>query len=300
MNNEVVALVETGPNQASSAVSVYSRTADGSTAPIRGLGTGLGGSTAVAVDTLHDEIYITHEHNFVPGSPPQVLVYSRTATGSDAPIRTLVGVDTGLTHPGAIAVDTAHDELLVMNQGVGTVTVYDRTANGDTAPIRTLAVTAATGAHPTALALDLVNDELLLTNDDNTVTVYSRTASGTTLPIRTLDLPAGSQPSGVAVDTVNNELFATCFNGSGIPPSVAVYSRTASGSDAPIRVITGASRTGLYLPQSPAVTTSPPPPHTGTTTVGLVQTRHQCLLPVEQQHRRWLAGCQRGPPRRAH
>lgn len=71
VNNEVVALVETGPNQASSAVSVYSRTADGSTAPIRGLGTGLGGSTAVAVDTLHDEIYITHEHNFVPGSPPK-------------------------------------------------------------------------------------------------------------------------------------------------------------------------------------------------------------------------------------
>ncbi len=178
VNNEVVALIETGPLEALSEVRVYNRTADGNTAPIRSLGTGSGGSTALAVDTLHDELYIAHQHHAVPGSAPEVMIYSRTASGSDARLRTLVGVNTGLDSPAGIAVDTVHDELSVLNHG--TVTVYNRAASGNTAPIRTLVTTATMGAFPTAMTLDLMNDELFLTNDDRTVTVYSRTASGST------------------------------------------------------------------------------------------------------------------------
>ena len=287
VNNEVVALIETGPLEALSEVRVYNRTADGNTAPIRSLGTGSGGSTALAVDTLHDELYIAHQHHAVPGSAPEVMIYSRTASGSDARLRTLVGVNTGLDSPAGIAVDTVHDELLVLNHG--TVTVYNRAASGNTAPIRTLVTTAAMGAFPTAMTLDLMNDELFLTNDDRTVTVYSRTASGSTPPIRTLhlDFPGpGWMPTGIAVDAVNDEMFVT-FPAGSVFPLVMVYPRTAV-ADGPNRVF-GGNRSGLYLPHSPVVTTSPPPRFTGSTTVGLFRRNPNSFF-CEQQHRGRRAG----------
>jgi hypothetical protein len=98
--------------------------------------------------------------------------------------------------------------------------------------------------------------------------VYSRTAAGNAMPIRTLNLPSGSSPFGVAVDTVNDELFVTNSGGTGVSASIAVYSRTASGNAVPLRVIVGGA-TGLSGPVFPVVVTAPLPPHNGTTTIGL-------------------------------
>ena len=53
-------------------------------------------------------------------------------------------------------------------------------------------------------------DELFVTNQDsNSVTVYFRTADGDVTPVRTLSegLTGLSDPSGLFLDTVNNELF---------------------------------------------------------------------------------------------
>src|SRR5438552_18969502 len=59
-----------------------------------------------------------------------------------------------------------------------------------------------------------------------------------------------STPSGLAVDTVNNELFVV--NGSN--NSVTVYPRVANGNVAPLRTIFG-SATGLNRPAALVVDT---------------------------------------------
>ena len=118
VNDELFVLLEEGPLEASSSVRVYNRTADGNAAPIRSFNEiGRGGSSALTVDTLHGELFISHQEHVVPG-PAQVRVCDRAATGSAAPLRTLVGASTGLNEPRAVVVDTVHNEMLVVNQHV--------------------------------------------------------------------------------------------------------------------------------------------------------------------------------------
>ena len=127
------------------------------------------------------------EELFVPDlGNNSVTVYSRTASGNTAPIRTLSGAATGLSSPIGLTVDRVNNELLVANIGNNSITVYSRTASGNTAPIRTLSG-AATGLNgPEGLAVDTVNGELVVANfSGSSVTVYSRTASGNAAPART-------------------------------------------------------------------------------------------------------------------
>jgi DNA-binding beta-propeller fold protein YncE len=79
-----------------------------------------------------EELFVTNAVN------NSVTVYSRTASGSPAPIRTLAGAATGLSNPVGLAVDTVNNELVVANNN-DSVTVYSRTASGNTPPIRRLA-----------------------------------------------------------------------------------------------------------------------------------------------------------------
>ena len=98
----------------------------------------------------------------------------------------------------------------------------------------------------------VAQEELFVTNSNsNSVTVYSRTASGNTAPIRILAGPATglAGPSGILVDTVNEELVVANL---ALPYSVTVYPRTASGNVAPLRTITGAG-TMLDGPRGVAV-----------------------------------------------
>src|ERR1700694_4008697 len=95
------------------AVSVYDRTANGSAAPLRTLGasTFLNLPTAVAVDLLHNELFVVNFGNST------VSVYGRTADGDTAPFRILGGPATGLSFPVAIALDLANHEMYVLNDG---------------------------------------------------------------------------------------------------------------------------------------------------------------------------------------
>jgi hypothetical protein len=89
------------------------------------------------------------------------------------------------------------------------------------------------------------------------ITVYGRTSSGNAAPIRTIVGAATglSNPVGIAVDPVNNELLATNININ----TITVYSRTATGNVAPLRTIGGAA-TALNAPVFIAVTTGPASP----------------------------------------
>jgi len=98
----------------------------------------LGGLLAAVAAEAQDELFVTNFNN------NSVTVYSRTASGDTAPLRTLSGAATGLSQPAGVALDLTNNELVVANDNINLVTVYTRTATGNTAPLRTL-TGAATG-----------------------------------------------------------------------------------------------------------------------------------------------------------
>jgi DNA-binding beta-propeller fold protein YncE len=257
-------------------ITVYPLTANFNTPPIRTLSgpkTGLIAPVGIAVDTVNNELVVT-DAIFLKDPdpfpfPPSVMVYSRTASGDTAPLRTLSGAATGLNEPTGVVVDTVNDELVVVNSqggrvnGEGSVTVYSRTASGGPPPIRTLAGPATGLNVPSGVVVDIVNDELVVANTANrsltsvsSVAIFSRTASGNTPPIRALTGPATGldAPQGLVVDTANNELVVANYDNN----RVRVYNRTASGNTQPIRTLAGGF-TVLSEPHWVAVTTPCPP-----------------------------------------
>jgi hypothetical protein len=230
-------------------VTVYSRVASGDVAPLRtlsGAATGLNGLSAVALDRVHDEIFVVNEGNV------SITVYPRTASGNTPPLRALSGPSTGLAIPTKIAVDLIHEELVVTNQS--SITVYARTASGNTAPLRTLTVPSQSLLQ--GVSVDQVHDELVVATQPS-VMVFARTASGNAAPLRVLSGSAtGLQhPLDVFVDLINDELVVA--NQGDSVPSITIYPRTASGNAAPLRTLKG-DATALSVPQSVVVTTSPP------------------------------------------
>jgi hypothetical protein len=134
VNNELV-VIDSG----NTTITVYSRTASGNTAPIRtlsGAATGLSFPSGVFVDTVNNELVVGDQLNGV--STGALRVYSRTANGNTAPIRTISGAATGLNRPVGVVVDTVNNEILAANSDGWSVTAHARTANGNAAPLRTL------------------------------------------------------------------------------------------------------------------------------------------------------------------
>jgi hypothetical protein len=188
-----------------------------------------------------DELFVTNAGN------QSVTVYSRTASGNVAPVRTIVGGNTGLGNPIGIAVDTVHGEIVVANLVGNSITVYALNANGNVAPLRKIFGSNAMLSNPRGLALDLTNDEILVASaGNNKVHAFARTADGDVAPLRTITGGVNT-PGGLALDLVHNEIAIVNRN-LGIPIySVIVHSRTASGSATPLRTIQGAN-TGISEP----------------------------------------------------
>ena len=128
------------------AIRVYSRTANGDTAPTRtlsGPATGLGGVTGFFVDMVHNELVSANSVL----DDDSITVHSRAASGNTAPIRTLSGPDTGLAAPGSPFVDaSAATSWSSRTSTSNSITVYRRTASGNTAPIRTLSGASTPGS----------------------------------------------------------------------------------------------------------------------------------------------------------
>jgi DNA-binding beta-propeller fold protein YncE len=151
-----------------------------------GVATLLDDPADVAVDTVHNELFVANFSN------DSVTVYPRTwVDPNTGPTRTLNGANTGLDGPQDLDVDTVHGELFVANFLAGSVTVYPRTwpvLEPNTAFLRRLSGVVNTDLNgPFGLAVDTVHNELFVANFSTpSVTVYSRTASGDTGPTRTL------------------------------------------------------------------------------------------------------------------
>jgi hypothetical protein len=118
--------------------------------------------------------------------------------------------------------------------------------------------------------VDTVHNEVLIANSGSdtegqphppTITVYSRTAGGppgsplANVTPRTISGEATrlQAPSGLALDTVNDEVLVANFGGN----EITVYRRTASGNAAPLHAITGPA-TELDGPAYPVVAATCP------------------------------------------
>jgi len=243
-------------NFSGNSVTVYGRTASGDTAPLRtisGSSTLLDSPVGIAVDTANDELIVGNRSSPTTSTNSSIVVFSRSANGNVAPLRTIAGPASGLNYSHMLMVDTLSNEIFIVNASdaasppvTASVMVFSRTANGDVAPLRTLSGATTGLSIPVGLALDRTNDEVFVTNAGATsVTVYGRTASGDTAPLRTIGGASTGMnyPVSAYLDLPNQQLLISNQAGN----SVTVYNRTDSGDVAPVRTLAGGS-TGLSLP----------------------------------------------------
>ena len=222
-NNEVVVTDENLFN-----VLVYNRLYN--TAPttitepkraIGGLKTKIEFQSRVYVDPKNADIYAVNNDTV-----DTLVIFSRGAKGDVRPEREVH------TPHGTfgIAVDEAHQELLLTVQHDSAVVTFQKMAKSEDAPIRLLQGEHTLLADPHGMALDTKDDLIFVTNHGSVHQVRpgAVAASGR---IRESDLRKSNWPLG----------FSNAIPGSGknLPPSITVYARTASGDTAPLRVIQG-------------------------------------------------------------
>jgi len=177
-----------------------------------------------------------------------IATFADSASGSAPYVRRIVGGSTLLNVPGLIAVDLVHGEIYAPNCCVNMVTVHALTADGDIEPLRKLQGSNTGLDDTSSVALDLVHGELFVSNsfvdappNTGSITVYDLAAHDDAAPIRTIGPSAALQRAGgLFLDLVHDELFVTVPRPSPGPSFVLVFARTASGSDAPLRTLSGA------------------------------------------------------------
>jgi 6-phosphogluconolactonase (cycloisomerase 2 family) len=144
-----------------------------------------------------------------------VTVYSRTAQGDVAPLRTIQGPKTRLNLPLGVAVDAERDVIVVANDQTHSILVFSRTAQGNVAPLYAIEGPATQLKNPGALVMDFENDEIWVTNwGDHSVTIYPRDARGNVAPLRTIRSAPGGEPmaglgtpSAIAWDSRRDQLL---------------------------------------------------------------------------------------------
>ena len=246
---------------------VFSRQARGNVTPDRQLHTPHG-TYGIALDEENQELFLTIEHDSA------VVVYRKTASQEEEPVRLLQGDRTLLADPHGIAVDPSRDLMFVANHGsvhqvspdagpgrrnpkknwpldrsMGvpgsgqllppSISVYSRTASGNTAPLRVIAGPDTQLNWPATIAVEPGRGELFVANDGgHSILVFRETDQGNVAPSRILKGPKTGikNPIGVSLDTENNELWVSNFANH----SVTVYSLTAEGDSPPLRTIRAA------------------------------------------------------------
>ncbi len=226
---------------------------DADRAPVRVIRDTYPTYSAIAVDTNSNEVYLQDENLFgfkvfnrLDNTPP--------SANFTEPKRTVRGIKTKLEFNCGLYVDPkTGDVYSVNNDTVDTMVIFPREARGNVAPKRELRTPHGTYG----IAVDEENQELFLTvQHQSAVVVYHKMAKGEDTPIRNLQgvRTRLADPHGIAVDPKNNWMFVSNHGntssimpndrrvpGSGkfYPPSITVYSRTASGDTPPLRVIEG-------------------------------------------------------------
>ena len=230
----------------------------------------------VAVDPAANKVFLSDDNTFGvleftrdnPGSPDRITEYANRIVGPSTRIHSACG----------IAIDPESQEIYVLNtDGSDNMVVFDYGQSGDTTPKRELVVDHGGWG----MFLDHKNySELFFTIQHlNKISVYRPDAEGKEVPHRYIQGPKTKlvDPHGIFVDTVNDEIVVSNHHSAheiatGVvaddvgfryelkstghyePSSVTVYSRTAEGDVAPLRIIQG-PKTKLNLPLGVVVDT---------------------------------------------
>ncbi|MBI4463933.1 MAG: hypothetical protein HY647_04445 [Acidobacteria bacterium] len=236
-------------------INVYPRTFQEDQEPLRyiqGARTGLADPHGIYVDGEANEIFVTNHGHWrktepgegevrgpdsltrtslgytVPGRalplgpstgkffPSSITIYSRTAHGDVAPVRTIQGPKTRLNLPDGITRDPVSGEIVVANTGDDSVLFFDKNATGDVAPVRVLQGPATKLKGPVGISLDAKHNELWVASWDNHIAaVFPRTAQGNVAPLRVIRTAPEGAPlasmgriGAVAYDPKRKELLA--------------------------------------------------------------------------------------------
>ena len=216
---------------------VFSRTAEGNVAPDRELLIPHRGF-AIAVDEEARELFLTVQN------PPAVVIYPKTATGNEAPLRILEGLGTQLADVRGIALDTKNQWMYVANRGGSSVNEgmgWSGVQILEKGGTRTWTI-------PRDLEAHLVPGSGRFRAPS--ITVYPLKAGGDTPPIRVIQGPKTQLgwPAFIDLDVEHQELFVA----NAWEHSILVFRATDSGNVAPIRVLKG-TRTGLDNPYGVAL-----------------------------------------------
>ena len=224
------------------AVVFYRREAQGVEAPvraIRGPRTQLADPHGIYWDEAHGEIGVANHGNFrgvventgagcVPVSntgkpgkesgafrPPSIAIFSSSAQGDQAPLRTIQGPLTHLDWPMGIAQVPGRDEIAVANNGYNSILIFDRKHGGNVAPVRTIRGNLTGINRPMGIAIDAKDGEVWVSNyGDHSALAFDLSGSGNIAPKRILrSAPPGTpspgfgNPMALAYDTKRGELL---------------------------------------------------------------------------------------------
>jgi len=219
------------------------------------------GSWGVALNRQREEVAITVEHSNT------VVIYRRTASLGEAPLRILHGPKTRLGDPHGITFDEERNEISVANHGnwapltraeslqgevqggrfnLPSISTYAGEAKNDEAPLRTIQGKRTGLNWPMGMSLDPIHNEIAVASYGNdSILIFHRTDEGDVAPVRVIHggLTSIAGPMGVSIDAKNEEIWVTNYR----EHSAAVFARTAQGNVAPKRLVRNA------LPGTPAV-----------------------------------------------
>ncbi len=239
-------------NECDSTVTVYANGSKADVAPtaiIGGSNTGLFAPEGIALDSS-GKIYVAN------GGGIGVRVYpalgSSTGTLNEAPIATISGIDTGLSGPIGIALDSGGKIYVANNGGVYVYAALgSSTGTLNEAPIATIGGSNTGMVEPADVAVDSSGKIYVTDNYASSVFIYSAGSDGDVAPIASISgtNTALNGPIGIALDS-GGEIYVTDI------ASVYVYaapgSNTGTLDEAPIATI-GGSNTGLSTPYGVAI-----------------------------------------------
>ena len=238
--------IYTVENDTGDSIVVFANRATGDAEPLRKLKV-THRAQSMTIDDATGELFLSVQY------PPQVAVYSKTASGDARPIRLIEGPKTRFSDVHGIAIDTKNKLLYVNNWGnvsdykvagsghfePPSISVYPATADGNTAPLRVIQGAKTQLDWPGAMSVDPDTGDLYVANDmGQSILVFRRMDGGDVAPARVVKGPRThlSYPAGVFVDARNKELWASNLGNS----TATVYPLTADGDVAPLRMIRGA------------------------------------------------------------
>ncbi|HTV93650.1 MAG TPA: SBBP repeat-containing protein [Verrucomicrobiae bacterium] len=236
-------------------IEAYNSTATGNTVPVRSFGSG---SVGVAIDRANN-LYATRRYK---GDEVvhEVDVY---APGSNTPVRSIVGKNTGLAFPTGVAVG-ADGKIYVANAGsgpcgtFGSITVYAAGASGNVSPIESIGGSQHSAIfYPEGIAVDPNGNVYVSTPDIAAILVFAPGANGDVAPIAQIQVPTPTSAlnagnAGLALDADGNIYVSSeSVNDNQTTGQILVYPPLADllpdRLTQPTRVING-SRTGLGSP----------------------------------------------------